>query len=57
MADRGFPGPYVHEIKEMDPMMKRVPQDRTDIGGNSPSMPKSGTGGEMKISHVGEKAG
>lgn len=56
MADRGFPGPYVHSIPAgEDPMMKGVPKQNTDIGGRANAVPKDKTGAEMKIEHVGGK--
>jgi hypothetical protein len=55
MADRGFPGPYVHTIKNDDSMMKQVPYDTMDIAGRPNAIPKDKAGEQMRISHVGNK--
>lgn len=44
--------PYVNTLNENDPMVKKVPMDKMDIGANSPSMP-TGMSGPGSIEHVG----
>ena len=54
-----FPGPYMNDCKESDPMIKRVPMKTTDIGSRKVSIP-SGSDAKsenMGISHVGGSAG
>ena len=52
-----FPKPYVDDVRENDPIMKRVDQDKLDIGARSSGLPKGVRNDEAKISHVGESAG
>lgn len=54
-----FPGPYLNDVKENDPLMKRVDQDNLGIGARPSGMPKGGaapTADEVTISHVGDSA-
>ncbi len=50
-----FPGPYINDVKANDPIMKRVNQDRLEIGARASGMPKSAKS-EGSISHVGDTA-
>ncbi len=47
-----FPGPYVNDCKEDDPMIKRVDMDYTGIASRKSGMPTTMTNG-MNIDHVG----
>lgn len=49
---KDFPGPYVHQIQENDPLMKRVDFPKMDIGARSVALPKGRTGPEMVLEHV-----
>lgn len=50
-----FPGPYVNTIRESDPVVIRVNQDRGEIGSRASGLPKDITSSQMNIEHVGEK--
>lgn len=52
MADSPFT-PYVKSITAEDPMMKRVPMQRMDIGANSAGMPSGMMDRPPGIEHVG----
>lgn len=59
MADNGGLGPfapYVKQLNEDDPFMKRVPMKRMDIASNDTAMP-SMSGETGKIEHVGGSKG
>ena len=53
-----FPGPYLNDVKENDPLMKRVDQDNLEIGARKSGMPKGSAApsSEATISHVGDSA-
>jgi hypothetical protein len=51
-----FPKPYVDDVREDDPIMKRVQQDKLDIGARASGMPKGVRADEAKIEHVGDNA-
>lgn len=51
-----FPQPYLNDVKENDPIMKRVDQDKLEIGARNSGMPKS-IKSEASISHVGDTPG
>lgn len=57
--DMSAPGPfapYVKSINADDPLMKRVPFTKMDIGANPASMPSGMMGnGPGSIEHVGSK--
>ena len=59
MADsRGkFPQPYANDVKESDPVMKRVNQDHLEIGARNSGMPKNAKSDGMGLVHVGDTAG
>lgn len=46
--------PYVNSINENDPIMKRVPFNRMDIGANGASMQGIPGNGVPSIEHVGK---
>lgn len=50
-----FPGPYVNTIREDDPVVIRVDQNRGEIGSRSSGMPSSMMADGMSIEHVGGK--
>ncbi len=50
-----FPGPYINSTKAEDPMMIRVPMDKTDIGARSSGTPKD-IKNSNNIVHVGDAA-
>jgi hypothetical protein len=52
-----FPGPYLNDTKAEDPIMQRVPMDKTSIGANAAGMPSSVQDGTMAIKHVGGAMG
>ena len=52
-----FPGPYLNDTKENDPIMQRVPTDKTGIGATSAGMPPTVQDGTMTIKHVGGSLG
>jgi hypothetical protein len=52
-----FPGPYVNDVKAEDPIMKRVDQDRLEIGARASGMPKDSKSAGMGLAHVGDTAG
>lgn len=53
-----FPGPYLNSTNAEDPMMIRVPMDKSGIGANSAGLPKGGVNaGEMTLKHVGGSMG
>ena len=51
-----FPAPYLSDVKEDDPIMKRVDQDKLEIGARSSGLPKSIKSEGTSISHVGDSA-
>jgi len=51
-----FPGPYVNETRENDPIMKRVNQDKLEIGARNSGLPSS-IRNSNNIDHVGGTAG
>lgn len=58
MANTRFPGPYINTTNEMDPLMIRVPMDKTDIGANSAGQPKGSVNSDnMMLRHVGGQLG
>lgn len=50
-----FPKPYVNSIRENDPVVIRVDQDKGEIGSRSSGLPSSVTSDTMGIEHVGGK--
>lgn len=50
-----FPGPYVNSIRENDPVVIRVNQDKGEIGSRSSGMPGDMMTSGMAIEHVGSK--
>lgn len=53
-----FPGPYMNSTNADDPIMERVPVDKSGIGANSAGLPKGGVNaGGMTIKHVGGSQG
>jgi hypothetical protein len=52
-----FPGPYVSDVRENDPIMKRVGQDNLEIGARPSGLPKGVKAERMGISHVGDTTG
>lgn len=50
-----FPGPYVNSVREDDPVVIRVNQDRGEIGSRTSGLPKDVTSSDMSIEHVGGK--
>ncbi len=53
-----FPAPYMNTTNADDPIMHRVPMDKTDIGSNAAGLPKGGVNSDvMKIQHVGGSMG
>lgn len=57
MASGKFPGPYVADISETDPLVKKIDQDNMDIGARPSGMPKDVKSDGLTISHVGGTAG
>jgi hypothetical protein len=51
-----FPKAYVNSIRENDPVVIRVDQDKGEIGSRSSGMPKDTLTTGMNIDHVGGKA-
>lgn len=53
-GSKKFPGPYVNQCKESDPIMERVPLDTMDIGARKSGMPTSADAKSdgMGIKHV-----
>lgn len=51
-----FPAPYINDVKEDDSIMKRVDQDKNDIGARSSGMPKDVRSNGMTIDHTGKSA-
>lgn len=49
-----FPGPYVNSIRENDPVVIRVNQDKSEIGARSSGMPSGMMTESMSIEHVGK---
>jgi len=45
--------PYVNNLNEDDPLVKKVPMTKMDIGANTASMPKGMPSGPGSIEHVG----
>lgn len=53
-----FPGPYMNDTNAMDPIMERVPMDKSGIGANDAGLPKGGiNAGSMTLKHVGGSMG
>lgn len=53
-----FPGPYLNSTTADDPIMERVPMDKTGIGATSAGLPKGGVNAQgMTIKHVGGTMG
>lgn len=50
-----FPGPYVNSIREDDPVVIRVNQDKGEIGSRASGMPSGLLDDKMQIEHVGGK--
>lgn len=50
-----FLGPYVNSIRENDPVVIRVDQDKGEIGSRSSGLPKEITSTSMSIEHTGGK--
>lgn len=50
-----FPAPYVNSIREDDPVVIRVNQDKGEIGSRSSGMPSGLDTSGMSIEHVGGK--
>lgn len=50
-----FPAPYISDVKANDPIMKRVDQDRLEIGARASGMPRS-IKSDGHIVHVGDTA-
>ena len=50
-----FPSPYLNDVRENDPIMKRVDPDVLEIGARKSGLPK-GPHSEATISHVGDSA-
>jgi len=58
MADSStsnFPRAYVNSVRENDPVVIRVDQDKGEIGSRSSGMPKDIMTTGMSLSHVGGK--
>lgn len=51
-----FPKPYVSSVRENDPVVIRVDQDKGEIGSRSSGLPSDITSTGMTIEHVGGKA-
>lgn len=51
-----FPAPYMNDVRESDPMMVRVDQDKLEIGARNSGMPKEISSQNMGIDHVGKSA-
>lgn len=49
-----FPAPYINDCKEEDPLMKRVDQDKGEIGNRASGMPKDIRSSGMGLDHVGK---
>lgn len=53
-----FPGPYLNTTNADDPIMQRVPMDKTSIGARSTGMPQGGVNSsDMTIKHTGGSMG
>ena len=53
-----FPSPYLNSTEANDPIMQRVPMDKSGIGANDAGLPKGGVNAEdMKLRHVGGALG
>lgn len=50
-----FPGPYINSVKEDDPVVKRVDQNKGEIGSRSSGMPGTMMTDGMSLEHVGDK--
>lgn len=50
-----FPGPYVNSVREDDPVVKRVNQNKGEIGSRASGMPGDMMTDGMGIVHVGDK--
>lgn len=51
-----FPAPYVSTVRESDPVVIRVDQDKGEIGSRSSGLPGDIKSTSMSIDHVGGKA-
>lgn len=56
MPQGKFPEPYLNTTKEDDSIMKRVDQDKSEIGARNSGLPKDVKSSNMGIDHVGESA-
>lgn len=53
-----FPSPYLNTTNADDPIMERVPMDKTGIGATSAGLPKGGVNSSgMTIKHTGGNMG
>ena len=53
-----FPSPYLNDTKADDPIMIRVPMDKSGIGANEAGLPKGSVNSEdMKLRHIGGALG
>lgn len=53
-----FPGPYLNQTTESDPIMIRVPMDKSGIGANEAGLPKGSVNSDsMQLKHVGGALG
>jgi hypothetical protein len=58
MAAGRFPGPYLNSTNADDPVMVRVPMDKSGIGANDAGLPKGGVNSDnMTLKHVGGTLG
>lgn len=51
-----FPQPYLNSIREDDPVVIRVNQDKGEIGSRASGLPSDIKSSGMGIEHVGGKA-
>lgn len=51
-----FPQPYLNSIREDDPIVIRVDQNKGEIGSRASGMPKGLETDRLGIEHVGGKA-
>lgn len=51
-----FPAPYVSTVRESDPVVIRVDQDKGEIGSRASGLPGDVKSEKMTIEHVGGKA-
>lgn len=53
-----FPAPYVNTCNADDPIMVRVPVDKSDIGANAAGLPKGSVNSDsMTLKHIGGSLG